>query len=204
MRRRGFTMIELLVVVALVGFLIGLLIPALHSSVISARRSKCLNNLRQMGAALRSYCDTANRGYLPVAPGYDPHEQNTDYVEFFPIIRPYLDSGWPDRGGGPEYPAVEPYSCPADHELRPKYGFSYSYMAGLYMAPVWNSGSPDPREAHPVTLDLEAFPTYGWLIVDALDVHPGNPYMERGINATYMDGHTDWAQPDPAYKNITP
>ena len=65
-KRVGFTLIELLVVIAIIGVLVGLLLPAVQSARESARRSRCANNLRQMGIALQSYTD--GHGVLP--PGY--------------------------------------------------------------------------------------------------------------------------------------
>ncbi len=54
-RTRGFTLIELLVVIAIIAILIALLLPAVQQARESARRAKCLNNLKQMGIALHSY-----------------------------------------------------------------------------------------------------------------------------------------------------
>lgn len=127
--RRGFTLLEMLVCVAVVGVLMGLLVPALATAREAGRRTACLVNLRSLGQSLAMYRHD-NRDRLPVARGIadaaagrlDPFDTLGRYLDA-PL--PRVSSDFPD-----EVETGDPWRCGSDHRAAAT-GFSYWYAPGV-------------------------------------------------------------------------
>jgi prepilin-type N-terminal cleavage/methylation domain-containing protein len=82
---RGFTLVEVLVVIAIIGILVALLLPAVQAAREASRRSQCANNLKQMGLAVQMHLDVKKQ-FPTGATGTD--SKSTSWAYF---LLPYME-----------------------------------------------------------------------------------------------------------------
>ena len=151
---RGFTVIELLVVIAIIAVLVALLLPAVQAAREQARRSACMNNLKQMGLALANY--TNRHGTLP--PGYQSNYSALFQAEMGPgwgwasMILPDLEQQSLQNGIVFEKPLQDPsmstarlvtlpvFLCPSDN--MPRSWTATDSETWMYQGQIYSSSIP--------------------------------------------------------------
>jgi prepilin-type N-terminal cleavage/methylation domain-containing protein len=90
-RQRGFTLVELLVVIAIIAMLVLLLLPAVQAARESARRTQCMNHIRNLALGFINH--ESAQGFFPSA-GWPDWTYHMTYVKGVPAIAPEQHGGW--------------------------------------------------------------------------------------------------------------
>ena len=127
----AFTLVELLVVIAIIGILVALLLPAIQAAREAARRSQCINNLKQFGIALQNY-HSANKAFPKGAIlRKDANNPNQDvFASANTSLLPYFEDTalhgiydqkrqWESQADGVAAVAISVFKCPSSSAPNP-------------------------------------------------------------------------------------
>jgi prepilin-type N-terminal cleavage/methylation domain-containing protein/prepilin-type processing-associated H-X9-DG protein len=202
--KRAFTLLELLVVVAIIALLAAILFPAFSRARENARRSSCASNVKQLALGILQYTQDYDETLPPVA--YPDPTDTEDQISWASMTAPYLKS-------------EQIFKCPSDSKSD-KYSYGLNELAFV----DWVDDTPDEAPAFKLSQfqnttqtvmlgDIERAPDVdedalkmvepGDDLDDELDGLPLDRHMER-VNLAFMDGHVKAMRLDQFYEGQTP
>jgi prepilin-type N-terminal cleavage/methylation domain-containing protein len=145
MKRQAFSLVELLVVLAVLGTLLGIGIPVTRSVLAKSREASCLTGLRSLGVSLETYLQDHNRTLPDLAAGRSSKSDDAPVLET--VLLPYSEN-------------PEAFHCPQDSKEFAKSGSSYlwnSTQSGLPESKLAFFGITDRPDKVPLITDKEAW-----------------------------------------------
>lgn len=189
-RRPAFSLIELLVAVAVMTLLVSILLPSLNSAREAARRTVCLSNMSHVGVSLFAYAaDNKETGPAIVRPMSNNRSPRT--LLSVPDASVQLGRLWPRAVSDPRL-----FRCPSqrrfEYEDDPR-GMGRDYVAGSYAYAVHIPAGRSPRLGAIRHLALAADD----FVAGEDHVGLGRYSHRQGYNVLYADGSVSWyADPD--------
>ena len=156
--QRGFTLVEVLIVIGIIVALAALIFPVSRSMIAKSRQAACLGNLRQIGVGVESYLQDHNNTMPNLESGRKSRNEDIPVLEN--TLNEYLTS-------------EEVFHCPEDKKLFAESGSSY----------LWNSTQSNRNREQLLFFNIKGDSSRVPIVTDKEAWHPG----ESGVNILYAD-----------------